>query len=186
MSTPPQIYDNEREVGEGVRASGVPRDEIFITTKVWSTRLLAAANSSARRKESLVRLRLSEVDLLLMHWPNPSIPLSETHRRAVQDEARRAGAPHRRCPTSRSRWSRRRCASSTEPLVCNQIEFHPYLDQTKIVDGVPPPRARGRRLQPDRARARRRATGARSRSASATARAPRRCACAGWCSRASS
>src|SRR5216683_703085 len=72
-----QIYENEREVGDGVRASGIKRDDVFVTTKVWTTHF--APNDLERStKESLVRLRLPEVDLLLLHWPNPQVPLSET------------------------------------------------------------------------------------------------------------
>src|SRR4029453_14051075 len=72
-----EMYDNEREVGEGLRASGVKRDEVFITTKVWPSHF-APRDLERFTKDSLVRLRLSEVDLLLLHWPNPHIPLAET------------------------------------------------------------------------------------------------------------
>src|SRR3569833_658781 len=72
-----QVYENEREVGEGLRASGVRRDEMFLTTKVWTTHF-APHDLERSVKESLVRLRLSEVDLLLLHWPNPQVPLAET------------------------------------------------------------------------------------------------------------
>src|SRR5258705_13263904 len=72
-----QIYENEREVGEGLRASGVRRNEVFVTTKIWTSHF--APNDLERSaKESLVRLRLTDVDLLLLHWPNPQIPLTET------------------------------------------------------------------------------------------------------------
>src|SRR6201990_2795444 len=72
-----QIYENEREVGDGLRASGVRRDEVFVTTKVWTSHF--APNDLERSaKESLARLRLTDVDLLLLHWPNPRIPLQET------------------------------------------------------------------------------------------------------------
>jgi len=72
-----QIYENEREVGEGVRASGVKRGEVFVTTKVW-TNHFAPHDLERSAKESLVKLRMSEVDLLLLHWPNPQVPLAET------------------------------------------------------------------------------------------------------------
>src|SRR5271167_2089111 len=62
-----EMYDNERDVGEGLRASGVPRDDVFITTKVWPDHL-APCELEAAAKASLTRLRLSEVDLLLIHW----------------------------------------------------------------------------------------------------------------------
>src|SRR6478672_11366918 len=72
-----EMYDNEREIGEGLRASGVKRNEVFITTKVWPSHL-APRELERATKESLARLRLTEVDLLLIHWPNPQIPLRET------------------------------------------------------------------------------------------------------------
>src|SRR3974377_712591 len=70
------IYENEREVGEALRASRIKRDAVFITTKVWQTQL-APRELERSTKESLARLRLSEIDLLLIHWPHPQIPLSE-------------------------------------------------------------------------------------------------------------
>src|SRR5499433_4498510 len=71
-----QMYDNEREVGEGVRASGL-RSEVMVTTKVQPT-LLAPHDLERSVKESLARLRLDVIDLLLIHWPNPRVPLAET------------------------------------------------------------------------------------------------------------
>src|SRR5947209_8122812 len=58
-----QMYANEREVGEGLRASGVPRNEVFVTTKAWHTRL-RSGDLERSAEESLERLKLSEVDLL--------------------------------------------------------------------------------------------------------------------------
>src|SRR4029077_17114132 len=72
-----EMYGNEREVGEGLRASGVKRNDVFVTTKVWPSHFVPRELERAA-KESLVKLRLPEVDLLLLHWPNPQIPLSET------------------------------------------------------------------------------------------------------------
>src|SRR5438105_8115106 len=72
-----EMYDNEREVGEGLRASGVRRDDVFVTTKVWASHF-APRDLERSAKESLSRLGLAHVDLLLLHWPNPHIALSET------------------------------------------------------------------------------------------------------------
>src|SRR5216683_707934 len=72
-----EMYDNEREVGDALRASGVARDDVFITTKIWPSHF-APLEFERAAKGSLARLRLSEVDLLLLHWPNPQVPLSET------------------------------------------------------------------------------------------------------------
>src|ERR1700745_1112915 len=72
-----QVYENEREVGEGLRASGVKRNDVFVTTKIWTSHF-APHELERSAKESLVRMRLTEVDLLLLHWPNPHVPLAET------------------------------------------------------------------------------------------------------------
>src|SRR5262249_54070700 len=74
---PAQMYGNERETGEGLRASGVPRGEVFVTTKVWHDRL-RAGDFERSVDESLGRLGLSYVDLLLIHWPSKEVPLKET------------------------------------------------------------------------------------------------------------
>ena len=72
-----EMYENEREVGEGLRASGAPREQVFITTKVWSSNL--APDDLARSiRQSVAKLNVRQVDLLLVHWPNPRIPLAQT------------------------------------------------------------------------------------------------------------
>src|SRR5260370_3112753 len=72
-----QVYENEREVGEGLRASRVKRDDVFVTTKVW-TNHFAPNDLERSTKERLTKLRLSELDLLLLPCPNPHVPLAET------------------------------------------------------------------------------------------------------------
>ena len=88
-------YGSERDVGEGIRASGVPRGDIFLCTKV-SHEYLRAADFARSVDESLDNLGVDYVDLLLVHWPNAAIPLEGDHGRARQGQARRPGAPHRR------------------------------------------------------------------------------------------
>src|SRR5215472_14960704 len=72
-----QMYGNEREVGEGLRRSGVKRDDVFLTTKVWFNRL-QAGDLERSVDESLEKLKLPAVDLLLIHWPNATVPLADT------------------------------------------------------------------------------------------------------------
>src|SRR5262245_21252901 len=72
-----EVYDNERDIGEARHASGGRREEVFVTTKVWPAHL-APRELERAAKSSLARLRLSDVNLLLIHWPNPKIPLAET------------------------------------------------------------------------------------------------------------
>jgi diketogulonate reductase-like aldo/keto reductase len=127
-----EMYGNEREVGEGLRASGVPRAHVFVTTKVWPDHL-APRELERATKESLAKLRLSEVDLLLIHWPNPRVPLADT-----------IGAL---CRMKREGFTRHIGVSNftvdllaevvklaTEPLVTDQIEWHPFIDQAKVVE----------------------------------------------------
>jgi diketogulonate reductase-like aldo/keto reductase len=126
-----EMYDNEREVGEGLRASGVPREEIFVVTKVWPSHF-APRELLRAAKESLAKLRLSEVDLLLLHWPNPQIPLSETLGALCR--ARQAGiARHIGVSNFTVALIETAIKLSTEPLVCNQFEIHPFLDQSKLI-----------------------------------------------------
>ena len=121
-----QAYDNEREVGEGLRASGVKRDEVFVTTKVWTTHF--APNDLERSaKESLVKLRLTEVDLLLLHWPNPQVPLAETlgalARVKQQGLARNIGVSNFTVALIEEA-----VGACPEPRACDQVGYHPYLD----------------------------------------------------------
>ena len=127
-----QAYENEREVGEGLRASGTKRNEVFVTTKVWTTHF--APNDLERSvKESLAKLRLSEVDLLLLHWPNPQVPLPETLGALVH--VKQLGmARHIGVSNFTVALIDEAVAACPEPLVCDQVEYHPYLDQTKILE----------------------------------------------------
>jgi 2,5-diketo-D-gluconate reductase B len=126
-----EMYDNEREVGEGLRASGVKRDEVFVTTKIWPSHF-APRELERAAKESLVRLRLSEVDLLLLHWPNPNIPLSETLP-ALCKLKRMGLARHIGISNFTVALIEEAVTIAAEPLVCDQIEMHVFLDQSKVV-----------------------------------------------------
>lgn len=125
-----QVYGNEREVGDALRASGVRRDDIFLTTKVWTNHF--APNDLERSvKESLVKLRLPAVDLLLLHWPNSHVPLAETL--GALAHAKRMGLTrHIGVSNFTVALIEEAVALSPEPLVCNQVEFHPYLDQARV------------------------------------------------------
>ena len=125
-----QMYDNERAVGEGVRASG-KRNEVMVTTKVQPS-LLAPHDLERSVKQSLAQLRLDAIDLLLIHWPNPRVPLSETL--GAMAKMKREGYT-RAIGVSNFTVALLDEANqvSSEPLVCNQVECHPYLDQDKVI-----------------------------------------------------
>ena len=127
-----QIYENEREVGEGLRASKIRRDEIFVTTKIW-TNHFAPHDLERSTKESLTKLRLTEVDLLLLHWPNPQVPLSETLG-ALAHVKKIGMARHIGVSNFTVALIDEAVALCPEPLVCDQVEYHPYLDQTKVLE----------------------------------------------------
>src|ERR1700753_565721 len=125
-----QAYENEREVGDGLRASGVKRDEVFVTTKVWTTHF-APHDLERSTKESLVKLRMTEVDLLLLHWPNPHVPLAETLG-ALAHTKRMGLARHIGVSNFTVALIEEAVKACPEPLVCDQVEYHPYLDQAKV------------------------------------------------------
>jgi diketogulonate reductase-like aldo/keto reductase len=125
-----EAYDNEREVGEGLRASGVTRADVFVTTKVWSDHL-APREFERATKESLTRLRLSELDLLLIHWPSASIPLAETIGALCRMKS--AGLTrHIGVSNFTVALIAEAVQLATEPLVVDQIEWHPFIDQSKV------------------------------------------------------
>jgi len=124
------IYGNEREIGEGLHASGVKRNDIFITTKVPHTELAPPALERAV-KQSLANLRVTEVDLLLIHWPNPQIPLAETMG-AMCKMKQEGYARHIGISNFTVALIEQAVKLSSEPIVTNQIEWHPYLDEDKV------------------------------------------------------
>ncbi len=124
-------YGNEAEVGQAIRESGVPRDEMFVTTKIWYDSL-APETVHQRIAESLDRLSMDYVDLLLVHWPSTSIPLQDTLK--AFGEVRAAGQ------TRGIGVSNFTAALLDEAinvhgaeLVTNQIEYHPFLTQPKLL-----------------------------------------------------
>ena len=123
-------YENEEAVGEGLRRSGVPRGEIFLTTKVWWNRL-GEGDLQRSAEDSLRKLGVDQVDLLLIHWPNPEIPLAESIA-ALNDAKRRGYAKHIGVSNFTVAHLNEAWRLTQEPLVCNQCEWHPSLDQAKL------------------------------------------------------
>ena len=123
-------YGSERGVGEGMRASGVPRADIFLTTKV-SHEYLRTDDFARSVDESLTTLGVDYVDLLLVHWPNPEIPLFEPI--AGLAKAKRQGlARHIGVANFNIAMLDQAIALCPEPLVTLQAEYHAHLDQRKL------------------------------------------------------
>ena len=125
-------YGTERGVGEGMRASGVPRSEIFLTTKV-THEYLRADDFARSVDESLKNLGVDHVDLLLVHWPNPEIPLSEPMP-ALAKAKRQGLTRHIGVANFTIALIDEAIRLCPEPLVNLQAEYHPHLDQTKLLE----------------------------------------------------
>jgi diketogulonate reductase-like aldo/keto reductase len=128
-------YGNEAEVGEGLHrglaAAGLKRHDVFVTTKVYHDKL-AAADFARSSDESLRKLRLAFVDLLLIHWPNPKVPLAETIG-ALCKAKREGKTRHIGVANFTTTLLDEAAKLATEALATNQIEVHPFLDQTKVI-----------------------------------------------------
>ena len=124
-------YGNEKQVGQAMRASGVRREDFFLTTKVRDNNL--KADDFARSLETSFKLlELPSVDLLLIHWPNPSVPARESI--GALNKAKRDGlAKHIGVANYTVALLQEAHAVTQEPLVTNQIEVHPFLDQSKVI-----------------------------------------------------
>ena len=124
-----QMYGNEREVGRGIAASAVDRDELFLTTKIWPDDF-ARERVLRTTRESLERLGTDRVDLLLMHWPSERVPLGETlgAMRELQDEG---SVLH--VGVSNFSPSLVEDAAEHAEIFCNQVEYHPYRDQDSLL-----------------------------------------------------
>jgi 2,5-diketo-D-gluconate reductase B len=125
-----RAYENEREVGRGIAESGVPRDEIFLTTKVPHDDA-AAAEVERDAEQSLERLGVDHLDLLLLHWPNPDVPLEETldALTKVREDGRTRNIGVSNFPAGLLEQ-----ALQIAPVFCNQVEYHPFLDQSRLLE----------------------------------------------------
>lgn len=126
-----QIYKNEREVGAAIAASKVARKDIFLTTKVWVDRF-GKGGLQASVEESLERLGVDYVDLLLLHWPKASPALEETME-AMNDVQARGWTRAIGVSNFPSGQLKKAAALAATPLATNQVEYHPYLSQKTLL-----------------------------------------------------
>lgn len=130
-----QIYDNEAAVGQAIEESAVPRDDLFITTKIWIENL-SPEKLIASLEESLQKLRTDYVDLTLIHWPSPNDTVAvEAFMPALleakkQGLTRQIGISNFTIPL----MERAIAAVGAENIATNQIELSPYLQNRKVVE----------------------------------------------------
>ena len=124
-------YGTEERVGEGIRASGIARKDLWVTTKVTelNAREIDFLNSA---ETSLKTLGLGYVDLLLVHWPQPKVPFSETLG-ALAKAKRRGLTRHIGVSNYTIAMLDEAVRVCPEPLVTNQVEYHAYLPQDRML-----------------------------------------------------
>jgi len=125
-----QAYDNEAEVGRALAAGDVPRNELFLTTKLWRDEF-APDRVRPSAEGSLERLQVDHVDLLLLHWPNDAVPLEETL--GALASLREEGLV-KHYGVSNFPAGMLREALKVAPVFADQVEFHPYLGQDALVE----------------------------------------------------
>ncbi|MFY9600919.1 MAG: aldo/keto reductase [Pseudolabrys sp.] len=127
-------YGTEERVGEGIRASGIARNELFVTTKVTEENA-READFLRSAETSLKALGLNYVDLLLIHWPQPKVPFTETL--GALAKAKRSGLTrHVGVSNFTLAMLEEAVHVCPEPLVTNQIEYHAYLPQDRMLGAL--------------------------------------------------
>jgi 2,5-diketo-D-gluconate reductase B len=125
-----RAYGNEREVGRGLAAAGVPRRELFLTTKI-AREEYAPDDLRRAAEDSLRNLQVDCLDLLLLHWPNPAFPLDETLGALV---GLRDHGLIEHLGVSNFPAGMLREALEIAPVFADQLEFHPFLSPDGIVE----------------------------------------------------
>ena len=124
------FYENEEAIGTALAATDIPRNDIFVTTKVWPTEVHEGAFQRSV-EASLTRLGLEQVDLLLVHWPPQNYQVEEWAR-LICEAAKRGQARHIGVSNFTTSLLDQMVDACDVPLVVNQVENHPYLDQAKV------------------------------------------------------
>lgn len=130
-----QIYENEAAVGQAIAASGIPRDELFITTKIWIANL-AKGKLIPSLQESLSKLQTTYVDLTLIHWPSPNgeVPVAEFMAELL--EAKKLGLTRQIGVSNFTLDLMQQAidAVGAEQIATNQVELSPYLQNRQVVE----------------------------------------------------
>ena len=124
-----RIYDNEEKVGAGIADATVDRDDIFLTTKIWRTEL-EPGDVRPAMEESLERLQTDHVDLVLIHWPNMNVKLSDTLE-AFQ-ELHDDGLAHNIGVSNFTPTLLERALEIAPGIITNQVETHPFFQQDEM------------------------------------------------------
>lgn len=127
-----QSYGNEAEVGEGIKNSEVDREEVWLTTKLWRDNL-NAENLEESVNRSLEKLKTDYIDLLLIHWPFPGLDLEEALEE-MNSVLKKGKARNIGVSNFNTRQMENAQKLSDHKLLANQVEYHPFLNQDKVLD----------------------------------------------------
>ncbi|OAT57619.1 methylglyoxal reductase [Obesumbacterium proteus ATCC 12841] len=128
-----QIYGNEAEVGQAIEESGVPRDELFVTTKIWLENL-APEKLIESLQESLKKLRLAQVDLTLIHWPTRDASPTIADSMKALYQAQQMGLTKAIGISNFTIEQMKQAidAVGAQNIASQQIEIHPFLQNEKV------------------------------------------------------
>jgi len=132
-----QIYGNEAEVGQAIAASGVARDDLFVTTKIWIDSL-QRNKLIPSLKDSLHKLQLEQLDLTLIHWPSPNdaIPVAEYMAALAEAKAQRLTRTIGVSNFTNAQLQQAIATVGAAEIATQQIEIHPFLQNRKVIDFV--------------------------------------------------
>ncbi|MGX9699951.1 2,5-didehydrogluconate reductase DkgB [Janthinobacterium lividum] len=132
-----QIYGNEAEVGQAIAASRVPRDALFVTTKIW-IESLRRDKLIPSLKDSLHKLQLEQLDLTLIHWPSPQDAIPVTEYMAALAEAKAQGLTKAIGVSNFTNAQLQQAIDTVgaAEIATQQIEIHPFLQNRKVIDFV--------------------------------------------------
>jgi 2,5-diketo-D-gluconate reductase B len=127
-----QMYKNERAIAEALNVSNVPREDIFLSTKIWHTNL-EADDVLQSTEETLRQLDTPYVDLLMIHWPNDQYDLRATIESmlVLRDQGKAMNIGVSNFPLDLLTKVKEEIRA---PIFCNQVEFHPFIDQLDLLD----------------------------------------------------
>jgi 2,5-diketo-D-gluconate reductase B len=130
-----QMYDNEAEVGDGITSSGIPRRQIFLTTKIWYDKLHSSDLINSLH-DSLTQLKTDHVNLALIHWPSPDneVPMEE-YLQALRNAQREGLTEHIGISNfTCAQMDQAKAILGDAPVFTNQVEVHPFLANRRVVE----------------------------------------------------
>lgn len=129
-----QAYENEKHVGLGIRDAQLPREDLWVTTKVWMSEF-KDGDLQKSVEQSVDKLGTDYADLILLHWPNKDVPLDETL--GALNEVREKGLTKNIGVSNfTSEQMGEAVKLSKAPILTNQVEYHPFIDQTAVLEAA--------------------------------------------------